>query len=304
MKNLFLLSTDNPSRLWVNNLLQGKLELSLDYLVGSNTAQHIYITNDEDPEEDNWILKEDIGVAKYTGHGSMDWWSKIILTTDPDLIADGVQAIDDDFLAWFVKNPTCEEVEVKLALFSPMGREVDPSDLTQNHSSCVWKYVIKYLTEFEIGKVIAVKLNELKKNDLCEDLLPEFTLSKSIFDKLADLPKQETISFPIFDKEISESISNEGQKLILEAKYNFANEHEKENDSAYEYGRDMYSFEMGAKWQAERIKKLIEKWEEDQIRYEELAVKHIDNQHNLAKFKYKAMATRDCWKELLKLLND
>jgi hypothetical protein len=37
---------------------------------------------------------------------------KIILTTDQDLITDGVQAIDDEFLEWFVKNPSCEEVEV------------------------------------------------------------------------------------------------------------------------------------------------------------------------------------------------
>jgi hypothetical protein len=38
---------------------------------------------------------------------------KIILTTDPQLIADGVQAIDDEFLEWFVKNPSCERVEVE-----------------------------------------------------------------------------------------------------------------------------------------------------------------------------------------------
>jgi hypothetical protein len=40
----------------------------------------------------------------------------IILTTDPTLIADGVQAIDDEFLEWFVKNPTCEFVEVNKKL--------------------------------------------------------------------------------------------------------------------------------------------------------------------------------------------
>jgi hypothetical protein len=38
---------------------------------------------------------------------------KIILTSDKDLIADGVQSIDDDFLEWFVKNPSCEGVEVE-----------------------------------------------------------------------------------------------------------------------------------------------------------------------------------------------
>ena len=34
------------------------------------------------------------------------------MSTDADLIKDGIQAIDDEFLEWFVKNPSCEEVEV------------------------------------------------------------------------------------------------------------------------------------------------------------------------------------------------
>jgi len=41
-----------------------------------------------------------------------DYFS-IILTTDQDLIKDGVQSIDDEFLKWFVKNPSCEFVDVK-----------------------------------------------------------------------------------------------------------------------------------------------------------------------------------------------
>jgi hypothetical protein len=38
---------------------------------------------------------------------------KIILTTDQDLIADGVQVIDDEFLKWFVENPSCEWVNIE-----------------------------------------------------------------------------------------------------------------------------------------------------------------------------------------------
>jgi hypothetical protein len=40
-------------------------------------------------------------------------WKKIILTTDQYLITDGVQAIDDEFLEWFVNNPSCEFVEIR-----------------------------------------------------------------------------------------------------------------------------------------------------------------------------------------------
>ena len=67
---------------------------------------------------------------------------KIILTTNQDLIKDGVQAIDDEFLEWFVKNPSCEEVKVNYGLFTPLGRQVDPMGILRNHSKCVWKYNI------------------------------------------------------------------------------------------------------------------------------------------------------------------
>ena len=38
---------------------------------------------------------------------------KIILTTNKLLIKDGVQQIDDEFLEWFVKNSSCESVEIR-----------------------------------------------------------------------------------------------------------------------------------------------------------------------------------------------
>jgi hypothetical protein len=115
MKNIHVLPTDKPSRLWINNLLQGKLELSKEVLIGSNTAQHIYITSDEEIKEGDWYYDTTVNVIFkndkifLNGFG----YKKIILTTNQDLIADGVQAIDDEFLEWFVKNPSCEYVEVK-----------------------------------------------------------------------------------------------------------------------------------------------------------------------------------------------
>ena len=43
----------------------------------------------------------------------LKYLTKIILTIDTDLIKDGVQETPDEFLEWFVKNPSCEEVDVK-----------------------------------------------------------------------------------------------------------------------------------------------------------------------------------------------
>ncbi len=50
-----------------------------------------------------------------------DYYKKIILTTDQDLIKDGVQVIDDEFLEWFVKNPSCENVKAELIEEIPSG---------------------------------------------------------------------------------------------------------------------------------------------------------------------------------------
>jgi hypothetical protein len=114
MKNLFLLPTDKPSMLWFNDLIDNnELILSLTEVETVNN-QNIYITSDEEIKEGDWVLGGlgGIDIKKY-GRYFADDWKKIILTTDQDLIADGVQSIEDEFLEWFVKNPSCEEVEVE-----------------------------------------------------------------------------------------------------------------------------------------------------------------------------------------------
>jgi hypothetical protein len=118
MKNIHILPTDKPSRLIKNNhsqLLLTIQTLPLDRELGC-FPQHIYITSDEFIEEDDFGLnlstKE---IVKYNGvKGLNSCYKKIILTTDVDLIKDGVQAIDDEFLEYFVKNPSCEFINVEL----------------------------------------------------------------------------------------------------------------------------------------------------------------------------------------------
>jgi|LakMenE18May11ns_1017448.scaffolds.fasta_scaffold9627380_1 hypothetical protein len=109
MKNLHLIPTDKPSRLSILN--SGKLNFGAEAMSSSNSKlQHIYITSDEEIKEDDWMIWNNrvvqaIDTVYYSG-------KKIILTTDQDLIADGVQAIDDEFLEWFVQNPSCEWVDL------------------------------------------------------------------------------------------------------------------------------------------------------------------------------------------------
>jgi hypothetical protein len=113
MKNIHVLPTDKPSRL---SIIDSQLIYSKEYFIN---AQNIYITSNEVIKEwvNQWYL--DKYLNKPYNSGGAQYSPKqdvIILTTDQDLIKDGVQAIDDEFLEWFVKNPSCEEVDVANSL--------------------------------------------------------------------------------------------------------------------------------------------------------------------------------------------
>jgi len=218
MKNIHILPTDKPSRTYKVDSI-GKLDWSEGYLqqVDGATNQNIYITNDEKIKEGDWFIDDcesdvlsilykcleikpfEYIRTEFDEHNFKDC-KKIILTTDQELIADGVQAIDDEFLEWFVKNPSCEEVEV-----------------------------LKY------------KSNNMHKMNL-------------------------------------------GYKIIIP--------------------KEDPNYNMKQETLEDKLKSLVEEWHKRQLRYEEVAENNITSEHNNRKFTYKAMATRDCWKELLKLIED
>jgi hypothetical protein len=114
MKNIHILPTDK-ARLYIH---QGKLydhKKTMHIADGTQIPQHIYITSNEEVK-DCWVLNTHSNEVYFlTGYyGIQPLAKKIILTTDQNLIKDGVQVIDDEFLEWFVDNPSCEEVETKV----------------------------------------------------------------------------------------------------------------------------------------------------------------------------------------------
>ena len=148
MKNIHVVPTDKPSRLYYHSDLKQLVLTNKTMLREFVINQNIYITSNSKFVRDEYIT-DGIEVIKATpklvdAQGLVDRrdWKKILMTTDPELIKDGVHPIGEEFLQWFVENPTCIKVEVVYGLFNPMGRQVDPNDLGQNHSKCVWKYKI------------------------------------------------------------------------------------------------------------------------------------------------------------------
>ena len=72
------------------------------------------VSNNKDISENCWIITNGKLVqVSYLLSDEVVKGFKVILTTNKLLIKDGVQAIDDEFLEWFVANSSCEHVEVQ-----------------------------------------------------------------------------------------------------------------------------------------------------------------------------------------------
>ena len=152
MKNIHVLPTDKPSRLYLfeERLILGDL-VTVVFKNSGAVNQNIYITSDEEIKEGDWFITEKNTICKCVKVDEKYAYSieagsmikknckKIILTTDPDLIKDGVQAIDDDFLEWFVNNPSCESVKVE---DFPMTEKYNSKGEYVHRSYWVYKIII------------------------------------------------------------------------------------------------------------------------------------------------------------------
>jgi hypothetical protein len=124
MKNVHTLSKNSK----VKTLGIG-LELGINNSIFLNGESHnIYITSDEEIKEGDCVLNPSNKILKIVSKNNEGYYEttlvkghyfklpdckKIILTTDQELIKDGVQAIDDEFLEWFSKNPSCDRVNIE-----------------------------------------------------------------------------------------------------------------------------------------------------------------------------------------------
>ena len=117
--SVVMLATDRADNCLI--LRGNKLETHKQYFTQSYLknlgikSYHLYILSDEEIKVGDWYFYGS-GISKCEKYPDIiNTYSvkKIILTTDLDLIKDGVQAIDDEFLEWFVNNPRCENTDIK-----------------------------------------------------------------------------------------------------------------------------------------------------------------------------------------------
>lgn len=202
MKNIHILPTDKPSRLHYPKVrteiglkyklaLKVKLSKCNDGLLSGQ--RNIYITSDEEIKEGNWFIDDCKSDAlsilykcleikpfeyirsEFDQHAFKDC-KKIILTTDTDLIKDNIQPIDDEFLEWFVKNSSCEEVEIS-KIYNDYGETNIFDSVCTSHS---FKH-----------KIIIPK-EEPKFEESIENTVNIMSIANSMFGTKEEL-KQETL---------------------------------------------------------------------------------------------------------------
>jgi hypothetical protein len=105
MKNIHIIPTDKPST--PSRLFYKEQELVFSKKYSVFNGVNIYITSDEEIKVNDYIT-DGYSVWQWKDDSSLLGRKKVILATDQDLINNGVQAIHDEFLEWFVKNPSCQ----------------------------------------------------------------------------------------------------------------------------------------------------------------------------------------------------
>jgi hypothetical protein len=244
MKNIHLLPTDKPSRL---RYFCGKLELM--YIIPKKSDinfHHIYITSDEQPKHNDYYTTDgkEIYYCNTLNPTRNNHYKKVILTTDPDLIADGVQAIDDEFLEWFVKNPSCESVDIyplishtklgvnEYKIIIPQEELVNPNNqeimFHEEHQEYFYEDIIN-------GKKVTVWLGK--------DYIPQ------------EEPKQDTVG-KVFYKSADKTITVYRQETLEDTAKKFTeNLYYKVSDADEFNGEPLAVYDAfieGAKWQQER----------------------------------------------------
>lgn len=241
-KNIWLKSTSENTRLYYSNY--GK-ELNLAYYLSKfSTGQHLYVTSDENFKKKDWVLycnpnNNRTFVVKCSEISNtwfdferktldarqipIEWGKKIILTNDLILTQDNIQKFDDEFLEWFVNNPNCEQIETVYGKFNPMGRQVDPMNMGENQSQCVWKYKI-IIPEKRPAALAIIKNSENKILFLKRNFLPyglglpggKSEKNESIWETLQREVLEETnLEVTWFKLPFKESSSFDGREITI-----------------------------------------------------------------------------------------
>jgi len=266
MKNIHILPAkeNSPSRLHINAI--GNLGLNPGFTPIKNPLV-LYITSYENVKKGvrQWYL--DKFLDKPMNSNGAEYGSKlqvIVLTTNTTLIADGVQSINDEFLEWFVKNSSCEFVEVEKVNFCARCYSDDVDEC--------WS-----AKECSDGRYDKISYKTIMPQEEPEQLTPE-SFIQEISTNLGKTIPETLEHIENFSKDLNKLKSQPKQETLEEAAENYSKL--KVNKDGLMSDKQIKDFISGAKWQAERMyseeemysalqklrlvfKSGVQKWQED-----------------------------------------
>jgi hypothetical protein len=257
MKNIHIVPTEKSSRLFITD---GKLFNYHKPQKGDGVKiinQNIYITSDEALPYDSSIFdsgafyhRDPVGdvyiITKDTFKPNPHFCKRIILTTDQDLIKDGVQAIDDEFLEWFVKNPSCDSVDVVNDEYVDLEKDeyIDLYKIIIPKEERIYAWVGAFDETINNYTSCRYELKDIYQGENC---LPNFKTKEECQywcdnDSPFAIPKLELemleVPMPIYNQETLEEAAE------IYASHSLKEERQKDLNMG---------FKAGAKWQAERM---------------------------------------------------
>jgi hypothetical protein len=230
MKNIHVLPTDKPSRL---HFTEFEEELVFTPQYEKLNGVNIYITSDEEikdvrPYKDKWQLEKGQILNKFPNYlTDLSDCKLVIMTTDQDLIKDGVQEIPEYFLVhYIVGNNPIEYVEIKEHLES-----IDTMKI--NYELIIPKEELKQET-----------LEEVVSKQFQEDFNKE--VGKVLTQELQKRESETPVEW-IYRNLLENPISNQDVEYN-EAVFHNAKEMEKEQDKNKYSDEDILdAWELGAK---------------------------------------------------------
>ena len=180
MKNIHLIPTDNEQHSIVRKNT-GLLLIQTPRKEYSGTKLNLYITSDEQPKHNDYytIDGKKIYYCNTLNPTRNNHYKKIILTTDQDLIKDGVQSIGDEYLEWYIwginyyktiipkeepKQETLEEAAKKYAEGKSSVEVFQEAHIIDFNNGAKWQAERMY-SEEEVNEIIAEAWNSYEDNE-------------------------------------------------------------------------------------------------------------------------------------------
>lgn len=141
--------------------------------------QHLYILSDEEIKEGDWVYNKRLGqifqINNINSPSATDY--KIIATTNPELIKNGVAEISDEFLQQWVKNPVDKVLVEYEGYYGENDLPAYGKRLKINNNNTInykfiedWAHIIKeYHTERE-----HTSEDEMTNSDFCKYLIKNY----------------------------------------------------------------------------------------------------------------------------------